>query len=241
MTDTSLREIRERSLAYLRSSQHPTFLARLADDLTVSGRGCYPSPDTGEYWQLAPFICYNELLHVLADQLSADLARYGAGYPDSALVEVLVGKSRTWKCDAGLAAAVESAVAAAVPASTDRAAGEPSGVLDQALDCLGSEPRTTFLVNLYYELTVAARNLYPAPDTGAHREAAGFICFNELHHIIAGRLRGDLNVRGVLPSDPGLFRRMVETARRGGCEGSLGWALSRAVATMERSSGALVG
>jgi hypothetical protein len=238
MTNSSRREIRDRSLAYLSSPQRGAFLARLADDLAVSGRGCYPPPDTEEYRQHSPFICYNELLHVLADQLSADLARYGAGYPDAALVEVLAGKSRTWKCDAGLGAALGRAVAAAVPAAVDRAAGEPSDVFDQALDCLGSERRTTFLVNLYYELTVAARSLYPTPNTG---EAAGYICFNELHHLVANQLRIDLDGRGVRPSDAALFKTMVETARNGGCEGSLGWALSRSVAAVERCSEAPVG
>ena len=111
MTDVATPDMVERSLSRLDSDQQAAFLAALVFELTLANRALYPPPGTEAYQEVGGFICHNELLHAVANQLRAKVGGHGQGFANEALVETLVGTARAWGCDASLRSALVRALA----------------------------------------------------------------------------------------------------------------------------------
>ena len=110
----------------------------------------------------------------------------------------------------------------------------PVEVLDRSVACLGSDRRLAFLAERVYELSLAARSLYPRPDTDEYRAAAGFICHNEFFQVLASQLRADVGgLNGGYPKEA-LIEALAGKASTWGCEAGLRDALERALETISK-------
>jgi hypothetical protein len=84
----------------LASDRRRTFLAFLAQELSIAGRENYiHAGDMDQDARVARFASLNEAGHVLGAQLASD-AGHGTGYPDTAFAEAFIGKARKYVSDA---------------------------------------------------------------------------------------------------------------------------------------------
>lgn len=225
-------EIIDRTVACLGSDRRPAFLAELAYEFSLRARGLYPPPDTESYRLDAPFICHNELQQVVASQLRADLGDGTDGYPDPALMRVLVDKARIWGCEDHLRDALANALAR-VPPSPRHVPPAASNAFDRAVWCLGSEHRRAFLAELLSELSLATPATDPSPGTEADLRAAGYRCHNDLLRVLAFQLRADLGGQDHGAADDFAFlQALTGEARSRGCRASLSYSLERALAAV---------
>jgi hypothetical protein len=116
-----------------------------------------------------------------------------------------------------------------------------SDVYERAVACLGSDRRLAFLAELVYELSLAARGLYPPDGTEARRAVAGFIAHNEMFQVLADPLRADLGGREGGYPDRALIEALVSKARIWGREATLRSALNHALDETMASDAAVTG
>lgn len=106
---------RARVTACLASDLRLAFFAELVYWLSLEARGLYPPPISGAYQEAAALICSNETVQKLAAQMRADLEGNGGGYPDRALVEVVLVGADVWGCADVVRSALTQALAAVTP------------------------------------------------------------------------------------------------------------------------------
>ena len=103
-------------------------------------------------------------------------------------------------------------------------------VYERSEACLGSDRRLAFLAELVYELSLAARGLYPPDGTDEREAVAGFIAHNEMLQVLSASLRADLGGRGRGYPDRALVEALAGKARTWGREAILKAALKYALA-----------
>jgi hypothetical protein len=102
-------------------------------------------------------------------------------------------------------------------------------IRDRVTQVLESDRRIAFLSKLAWELVIAVRGRYPAPDTGAYREVGEYICLNEILHNLTSQLWSNLDhSKGGYP-DGALIEGIFGKSRAWHCENASEEALRKAV------------
>jgi hypothetical protein len=217
---------RQLVLARLAPPDRVVFLAESSWTLTIATRGAYPRPARPADTPVGRFVCQNEVLHILTDQLRADLRNRGFRFPEDALVSALDAKAGVWRCRALLHAAFGRAAGSSEPGSSN------ADVLRGASVHLNGRGRSAFLARLGTELTTAQALSTPDEHGSQDAEIGRLRCLNDVQSLLLTVLRDHLDGHGdtSLQGEP-FLTRVLETARTGGCAEDVGGAFLHALST----------
>jgi hypothetical protein len=233
MTTITSNTTRDRVAATLDSERRLPFLAKLAWEMVISNRASYPDPTTDQYRQAEPSICLNEILHALTSQIWSDVDKVSWGFPDRALFEVMVSKSRAWRCEATCRDALRASIRRFVSATIAPDTNGLAITIEKGIELRGSDRRPAFLADLLYRLTDAARaiSLPSTPELTPYTDALR--CMNRLLFHVAEQVRTDVENGGVARNDTGFVQSLIAIANEGRCGGDLRYAFERTLVGIE--------
>jgi hypothetical protein len=232
MASVAATSIRDRVADVVSSDRRLAFLSKLAWELVIAVRACYPAPETNAYRDLGEYICLNEILHNLTSQLWSELDHGSSGYPNQALVEGILGKSRGWHCENASQGALREAVVRTAPRGSRTGTNGPTDLVATAIELLASDRRRGLLAEWFAQLTSATRTVRRPSDPELAPIVSGFACLNGLLYLVAEALRADLSDSDIAQDDAQIVEKLIAAANAGGCGGHLRQKFERTLAAV---------
>lgn len=219
MARVAARSIRDRVAEGIGSDQRSAFLSKLAWDLVLAARDCYPGHDTKAYRDLEDYVCLNEVLHNLTSQRRIDFGHGRGGYPDRALIEGIVSKSHSWQCETASEEALRMAIAQTGDGGQGTATDGPVALTQAAIALLASNRRQEFLADWFVQLASATRSIRPPDAPELVTIVATVACLNELLELVANALRAYVKGRDSEQDAARFADALIMVANAGRCGG----------------------